>query len=379
MDSSFDEIRSYRDKEIPAAMQRLVQSKYLPNMLSLLFPEHTLSELEIIFDSISTVDEFQKRLSLPASGELMRKYTSHVQFEGLEHITPNRNFMFLANHRDIVMDSCMLSALLLDHHFDTPEITFGSNLMQNQFLIDLGKSNKMFKIFRGGDPRHFYSCSMLVSRYMRDDIVNRHQSVWIAQRNGRTKDGNDHTNPSVLKMFAMSSTAPFVDNLAELNITPVTVSYEYEPCDFLKVKELYETSMHPYVKTPGEDLNSILTGIRQWKGNVGLVIGRPIDKEELLECDTFLHNDKFVKLAERCDQRIYHDYKLWKTNYIAYDLLKNEKLYQDNKYTQEDKESFTEYMRKGLEPIVQNNQAILQTIFLQLYSNPLINKRLESL
>lgn len=375
MDFSFDDIRSYRDEDIPAAMQRLAHSKYLTTMLSLIFPEHTLSELISIFETISTVNEFQKRLSSPASSELIHKHSSQVHFEGIENISLHRNYMFLANHRDIVMDSCMLSKLLMYHHFDTPEITFGSNLMQNQFLIDLGKSNKMFKIFRDGDPRQFYRCSMLVSKYMRDDIVNRHQSVWIAQRNGRTKDGNDRTNPSVLKMFAMSSMASFIDNMSELNITPVTVSYEYEPCDFLKVNEIYETSMHPYVKKPGEDLDSILTGIRQWKGNVGLVIGKTIEREELSACDRHEHNNKFSQLAQLCDQRIYHDYKLWKTNYIAYDLLNNDTLYQD-KYTQEDKESFMEYMNKGLEPLVKNNQDILQSIFLRIYANPLINKEL---
>jgi len=375
MDNSFEDIRSYRDEEIPAAMQRIAQSESLPKMLAFLFPNHTVEEIQSQFLDLKTVYEFQTKISSPASGELVKNSSSQCVNLGLENISATDSYMFIANHRDIVMDSCILSKFLIDNPpFDTPEITFGSNLMQNPFLIDLGKSNKMFKIFRGGDARQFYRHSMQVSKYMRDDIVNRHQSVWIAQRNGRTKDGDDKTNPSVLKMFAMSSKASFVDNMNALHITPVAVSYEYEPCDFLKVRELYESSLHPYVKKPGEDLHSIITGIKQWKGSIQLQIMPPITQKELEYCDQFEHNEKFVQLATICDQRIYDGYKLWNTNYIAFDLLHHSHQYQEH-YSEKEKESFVEYMHKGLASFGNDLQDALQTIFLKIYANPVENKR----
>ena len=176
--------------------------------------------------------------------------------------------MYLSNHRDIMLDASLLQNALLMNGFDTTEITFGANLMQGQLVIDIGKSNKMFRVERpGGSIREFYKASMHLSEYIRHTIVEKKQSVWIAQRNGRTKDGKDRTDQGIINMFRMSSEGKST-SLSQLNLLPVSVSYEWEPCDILKTLELYAKRQGPYLKKPGEDLNSILTGILQPKGRV---------------------------------------------------------------------------------------------------------------
>jgi hypothetical protein len=254
---------------------------------------------------------------------------------------------------------------------DTSEITFGSNLMKEPIAVDLGKSNKMFKIVRGGNIYDFYNNSMKVSSYMRYAITQKSQSTWIAQRNGRTKDGDDKTEIAVLKMFSMSSDKKFVENMLELNITPMIISYEYEPCDFLKALELYVSRYQKYVKSANEDMSSILKGVTQWKGEINLVVSKSITREELEECDRCEKNGKFQMLAHIIDDRIYSNYKLYKTNYIAYDILHDTKIF-CNYYTAQEQEAFVEYMRNGLKDF-QGDQDELRSIFLEIYANSVKN------
>jgi hypothetical protein len=239
--------------------------------------------------------------------------------------------------------------------------------MRPQIVVDIGKINKMFKIVRGGTIREIFVNSLKVSEYMRYAITEKHESTWIAQRNGRTKDGADRTEIAVLKMFAMSSKKPFSDNLAELNITPIAVSYEYEPCDFLKTREIYISRRQTYKKSPNEDLNSILTGIKQFKGQAHFAICDTLSEKELCECAELPHSEQFRALAEIIDKRIFANYKLWKTNYIAHDILQKTDDFAEF-YTKEDKEKFVEYMIRGLNKI-DGEQEELQDIFLRIYAN----------
>jgi hypothetical protein len=206
---------------------------------------------------------------------------------------------------------------------------------------------------------------------MRYAITEKRQSTWIAQRNGRTKNGDDKTEMAMLKMLSLSSSKPFVENLMELNITPLAISYEYEPCDFLKVAELYVSNYVKYVKSPGEDLMSVLHGITQPKGQIALVATNPITREELQQCGDQDKNTRFQWLANLVDKRIYANYKLWKTNYIAYDLRQNSEKYSAC-YTPNDKQEFVAYMNNGLKEI-EGDYEELRTIFLNIYANPVEN------
>ncbi|HPX59840.1 MAG TPA: acyltransferase, partial [Bacteroidales bacterium] len=320
MDTSiFEDTRPYNDNEIPAAVNRLLKDNYLPLIFNYLFPDKKEAEdlLKILKD-VRTVKDFQLKIMYRIIWAIINKTSSGLTYSGFENLNDEKKAMLIGNHRDILLDSAILQILLTDHHLDTSEITFGSNLMSSQLAIDIGKMNKMFKIIRGGNIRDFYRNSVHVSTYMRYAITEKKQSTWIAQRNGRTKDGNDTTEMAVLKMFTLSSNKRFVPNLLELNITPLIISYEYEPCVFLKVAELYVSMYQKYEKKEDEDFQSIIQGIIQWKGNIHFVVGKPITEDELKECDQLQKNDKFIRLAQIIDKRIYDNYRLWKTNYIAY-------------------------------------------------------------
>lgn len=376
MDTSiFEDTRPYNDNEIPAAVNRLLKDNYLPLIFNYLFPDKKEAEnlLKILKD-VRTVKDFQLKIMYRIIWAIINKTSSGLTYSGFENLNDEKKAMLIGNHRDILLDSAILQILLTDHHLDTSEITFGSNLMSSQLAIDIGKMNKMFKIIRGGNIRDFYRNSVHVSTYMRYAITEKKQSTWIAQRNGRTKDGNDTTEMAVLKMFTLSSNKRFVPNLLELNITPLIISYEYEPCVFLKVAELYVSMYQKYEKKEDEDFQSIIQGIIQWKGNIHFVVGKPITEDELKECDQLQKNDKFIRLAQIIDKRIYDNYRLWKTNYIAYDLLYNTDTYTMH-YSPNEKSDFIQYMKNGLEKI-EGEYDELENIFLKIYANPVKNKEL---
>ncbi len=369
--ANFDDTRPYNDNEIPDAIKRVSENIHFYEVIKSIFPDVDLRTFTDDFRKIKTIDEFQEQVMDKAIRSILKQTTASFSYTGLETLTNEKSYMFLSNHRDILLDSAILQVVLHECGLKTSEITFGSNLMSTQFVIDIGKMNKMFKIVRGGTMREIFNNSLEVSQYMRYAITQKHQSTWIAHRNGRTKNGFDSTEIAVLKMFAMSSSSDFVSNLMELNITPIAVSYEYEPCDFLKTRELYISKRKQYVKDPGEDMISIIHGVRQWKGNVHLAVCGTITEKELEKCDTFSHNEKFKCLAEIIDRKIYGNYKLWKTNYIAHDLLYDSKQY-INFYSQQEKDAFELYMSDGLKDI-EGDMKELREIFLSIYANPVRN------
>lgn len=374
MEQSFDfePVRPYNDAEVPAAIEAITKDIFFPMVVKYCMPEANVEEVIRMFSQIKTVNEFQAKVMHPAIHSVMSKTTDGVTSEGVEKLDNSKRHMFIANHRDIVLDSAFLDVILYEKGIDTCQITFGSNLMKGNLVVNIGKLNKMFRIIRGGNIKDFYKNSVEVSAYMRYAITELNDSVWIAQRNGRTKDGNDKTEVGVLKMFSLSSDKPFVDNLDELSITPVSVSYEYEPCDFLKTAELYISKFQKYIKGENEDLNSILTGIKQPKGRVHLAITDPITREELEQCDRLEKNDKIVALAALIDQRIYRHFKLFKTHFIAYDLLFGQR-YSD-RYTEQEKADFIAYMNGGLDQLGKEmDRSELEQIFLRIYANPVIN------
>lgn len=367
----FENTRPYNDSEIPEAIIRMGNHPYFPIVCSYLFPHQDIDFLKKEFMKITSVNEFQDKVMYKLLTATIEKTTNGFSYSGTERLSDEHKCTFIGNHRDIVLDASLLQYALYCSNLDTSEITFGDNLMKGDFVTDFGKINKMFRIVRGGNIRDFYKNSIEVSSYMRYAITEKNQSTWIAQRNGRTKDGFDKTEPGVLKMLAMSSDKPFVENLSELNITPIAISYEYESCDFLKTQELYVTRYQKYQKAPNEDFNSILKGITQPKGEVTMVITPSITKEELEKCDLFQKSDKFNILAKIIDKRIVKNYKLYKNNYIAYDLLQDTPLFTGN-YSVAEKNNFIDYMHSGLDTIIGDKEELM-SIFLGIYANPVKN------
>jgi len=234
----------------------------------------------------------------------------------------------------------------------------------------------MIKVVRGITARELYLSSQMLSKYIRLNITEQRSSIWLAQRQGRTKNGYDITEQGLLKMLDMSGSSDFQKNFEELNIIPMSISYEYEPCDILKARELVISRKQKYVKAEGEDLNSILVGIQQPKGNVHLNIGVPLTSEEIAEAALCDKNDRYQLIRHAVDKRVIEGYRLWKTNYIAYDLV-NQSYKYSHLYEPADVEQFVTYMQHQLDTVEPEiNRADLRRIFLEIYSNPVVTKEL---
>lgn len=368
----FDDIRPYRDEEIPAAMQRIASNNSFPLVARFVFPELPVEQAADKIRNIKTIYDFQHDVMIPMNEQVLEGTITEFSLGGIEKLDTSKRYLYVSNHRDIVLDSCILMyALYRDGGHDTGEITFGSNLMQGELVVDIGKSNKMFRVDRGRNPRELYSTSVHLSEYIRYAITEKHQSVWIAQRNGRTKDGIDRTDQGVIKMFGMSGPKDRVDALDELNIVPVSVSYEWESCDILKALELFESrNGEPYIKKPGEDLNSILTGIMQNKGRVHFQICDPLRREEL-EALSDVPNVQFHReVAQILDKRICSNYRLFPNAYIAHDLRYGNSKYAD-RYTKDQYDAFTAHMA---ELDKYSTDPVLADIFLGIYANPIDNQ-----
>ena len=370
----FEDLRPYNDDEVPAAIDRIVSDLYFPWLVNNLAPHKQVDDVIAEFKKIKTVREFQEQITFSVLERIIANSISNFTCSGGDKIPNTQPYLFISNHRDIVLDAALLNFYLLKAGHDQTEITFGSNLMKNDISVDLGKINRMFRINRSGNLRDLYRDYFIVSSYIRHVITEKKRSVWIAQRNGRTKDGDDKTEAAVLKMFAMSSDENFIENLSPLNITPVSVSYEYEPCAFAKAAELYVSALTTYKKGKNEDYQSIWSGIVKPKGHVNFTITKPITLEELQYCDSFDKSEKYVQLAHIIDQRIYDAYVLEKNNYIAYDMLYKTKKFAEQ-YTDEDKKVFVDYITNGITQLdIPKSKNDLETIVLTMYANPVKNK-----
>lgn len=342
MNIDFDDIKPYNDEEIQAAMARIAQDDNFPKIVKVLFPDQDYESFRKSFLEINSIYAFQTKVMLPFCKWVEKNTLSKISSSGFDKLSKDKGYLFTSNHRDIVLDACMLQMLLHEAGLETCDITFGSNLMMNQLIIDIGKSNKMFKVERTSNRREFAIHSQILSDFIRGRIQEK-ASVWIAQRNGRTKDGFDQTDQGLVKMFSMSGDRTrLLENLLELNITPLATSYQYEPCDFMKLREIYiRKTTGTYTKAHLEDMQSVLTGIKEYKGEMNITICDPITIEDLKHFPTADNRDIITAFKEIINQRIYSNYKLYDTNYIAYDLKhgRNEMV---QHYTEDSKRKFLE-------------------------------------
>lgn len=375
MTLDFSEIRPYTDDEIPAAMNRIASSTSFPLLASYVFPDRNIDDVRREVRSYKSIHDFQMGIMYWANRRIIQDSTVSFTCGGMENVKPGQSALYVSNHRDIMLDASLFQNVLVDNGHDTTEITFGANLMQGQIVIDIGKSNKMFKVARpGGSVREFYQASMLVSEYIRHAITEKRQSVWIAQRNGRTKDGRDRTDQGVVKMLGMSHSDDKVRAIADLNIVPVSVSYEWESCDILKTVELYERQFGPYIKKPGEDLNSILTGITQHKGNVHFEVCKPITFDELNAFSELTSVEFHKAVANWLDKRICSAYRLFPNNYIAHDILYGNKKYAAM-YSSDEKDAFMYRMNKLMKYEEVCDMDKLNEFFLGIYANPVDSRK----
>ena len=372
---NFEDVRPFYDHEAYERLQNIIKDPLFMRLVNYLWPHMTFDEVMRKAERVNSAMGFQLEFMHPAIRTIVERSSSGLTCEGFEDLDPQQSYLFIANHRDILLDSAILQILLVEHGFNTSEITFGNNLMEKGFITEFGKLNRMFTVLREGTGRELYDISKRLSAYIRHTIAEKKVSVWIAQRNGRTKDGIDQTQTGLLKMLNISGGGTFSDNFAELKIVPVSISYEYEPCDFLKVQEVYLSSLHTkYVKAPGEDLNSIVTGATMPKGRIHLVLGKPmVDVLQTLEIFTN-ENDRIKQLTAMIDQQIYQNYKLWPVNYIAADVIEDTQNYMAY-YTPKEKVNFLNYIDKSISKL-QGDRETLMNLFLRMYANPVKNKSL---
>jgi 1-acyl-sn-glycerol-3-phosphate acyltransferase len=372
MKEYFNDIRPFNDSEIPEAMQRIADNPMLPLVASYIYPYKQLHEIKEMLCSFKTIRDFQHGVMYDVNKQIISKSITQFSYDGTEQLKKDESYLYVSNHRDIMLDASILQNVFVDEGLETSQITFGANLMMNPFVVDIGKSNKMFRVERpGNSAKEFYKSSLHLSEYIRSVITEEKESVWIAQRNGRTKDGNDKTDQGIIKMFCMSKPKNKIAALHELRIIPVSVSYEWESCDILKAIEVYESSKVKYKKKPGEDLNSILTGILQPKGHVHFQLCPMIIKEELLQFDGCTNNEYHKDVAKLIDERILKGYKLWPNNYIAYDLLYGKQHFK-NEYSLDEKMVFEKHLCKL--DRYEDCSDKLKDILLGIYASPVKNK-----
>ncbi len=373
-EQDFEDIRPYYDHEINPALHRLVAVPDFGKILDFLFPERDKNEIMGELTQITTALDFQKKFMHPLVYSIVHKTSRGLTSSGFEHLTHGTPYLFVANHRDIVLDSAILQVLLVDHGHETSEITFGSNLMTNRFIIDFGKINRMFTVYRGGNKIEMFRNAKILSAYVRHTLTRKRISAWIAQRNGRTKDGNDRTESGLLKMFNISSTREFEESFRELNMVPLSISYEFEPCCALKVREISVASRgQTYHKAPNEDLMSILSGITRQKGRIHLAVCPPVNSFLHESRGIQVYNDRISWLTAGIDKAIHGHYKLWPSNYIACDLLEAGTKHTQY-YTSKQKEEFIGYMHQELAE-QHLDQPEYQELLLKLYAQPVLNSK----
>lgn len=367
----FDSIRPYNNQEIQQASERLSKNPVFLNAVKFILTELSDENVSDMVNSVKDCNDFQRLFMAPGITRILSNSSAGLTFSGLENIKKDESYLFIANHRDIFLDSGILELILFNNGYHTTQITFGSNLMSSQLVVDVGKINNMFKVKRGGDKVEMYNNSLQLSHYIRKTIEVDNESIWIAQRNGRTKDGNDITQTGLLKMLNMSGEENLLENFSKLKIIPLTISYEYEPCDIQKVRETAVSLDGKYVKAENEDLQNIISGVVENKGGIHVTFGKQIDFDSSYFVDLKSNNARIKAIAKEIDKQIYNNYKLTKNNYIAYDLLNLTDTYSD-KYTKQEQEYFVNYLDNKLEKIkelVTEHKKLL----LDMYARPLIN------
>lgn len=372
--NEFTDISPYTDAEAVEALGKLADHPAVVEVSKAIFPDKEPEFLRKILKSVKSIDEFQVLVMNKAVEWVLSTTAHNFSYDGIGNLKKiNGKFLAMSNHRDIILDPAITQVVLYRNAIPMSEIAVGSNLLTNKYIEYLIRSNRMIKVIRGINARQLYLSSQVLSKYIRECITSGRSSIWIAQREGRAKDGIDTTEQGLLKMLDMSGTADFTTNFEELNIVPLSISYEYEPCDILKARERLISRTQKYVKGSREDLISIMTGIEQQKGNIHLNIGSPLTHDEIEAASCCNKNDRYQAIRHAVDVRIIEGYKLWKTNYIGYDMVNHTFKYRD-KYTPEDVAQFTDYVEHQLDKVEKSLcRADLRDIFLRIYANPVVS------
>lgn len=373
---NFDDIRPLNNNEVKDAIEALVTNEDFERAFRYIKPDVNWKEFSETMRSFKTKEDFKSKLAYEAVMMVANKTTFSLTISGRSRLPKDKKpCTFISNHRDIVLDASFLNVMLYDVGYGMTQVAIGDNLMIRPWIETLVRLNNSFIVKRGVSVRQMLDVSRTLSAYIRHTINETKESIWIAQREGRAKDSNDRTQGSVLKMLNMSGDKDIVSNIMDLNIFPVAISYEYDPCDFLKAKEFQMKRDDPnYVKSQRDDLLSMETGILNNKGRVHFTLTQPIN-DQLAALDKDMEkNELIATIANIIDKEIYKHYRFYPCNYVAYDMLTGTKRFSSN-YGLRDKKHFEEYLQGQLDKIVLPNkdEAFLRTKILEMYTNPLKN------
>ena len=368
----FDAIRPFYETEVNEALQSVIPHPMMKALMNFTFPEMDDEVWKAQLKKTHSIRDFQCNFIYHTVQRILENSSDGLTTSGFEHLEKNNSYLFISNHRDILLDTTLLNAALFQNGHWMTASAIGDNLVKKSFIKTLARLNRNFLVLRGLSPREMLQSSKLLSEYMGQLLLHENRSVWIAQREGRTKDGNDETNPGVLKMIGMASDETDVmQYFKKLKIVPVSISYEYDPTDVLKMPQLLaEANNEVYVKSKNEDLNTILSGVMGQKKRIHLHIGKVLDTEiDQIVAENDSSNKQIQALAQKIDDAVLSNYKLWPTNFIAYDIVHKTSTY-SHLYSESEKSLF----ERRLEMRIGLDNPIALEGFLAMYANPVVNK-----
>lgn len=369
---TIDDIRPYLDAEVNNALERGLGHPMIQALLQFTFPDKSWDEISELVRSCDSIQDFQSKIIYASVRTVIDKSSEGFTTSGFDKLDPNQTYLYISNHRDIILDTSLLNVALLEHGLIMTASAIGNNLVKKPFLLELAKLNRSFLIMRDLPPREMLQASKLVSQYISDLLLNENRSVWIAQREGRTKNGNDLTQQGVLKMIALAhQELSVMDYFKRIKIVPVSISYEFDPTDILKIPELMAKHHDiEYVKSNNEDFNSILKGATGHKKRIHITAGAVMDTElDAIGQSGETLNKQYQLLAEEIDNQIHKNYHLWPSNYLAYDMLHKVDTFKA-KYTKKEMRQFHRRIHRRVED---NNEIALHN-FLLMYANPVVNQ-----
>lgn len=373
---NFEDIRPLNQDEVQAAIEELLASEEFRHALRYVKPDLDWDQLSAAMRACKTKEQFKSTLAYDAVMTVAKKTTFSLTISGRSRLPEGKPACtFISNHRDIVLDASFLNVMLYDVGYGMTQVAIGDNLLIRPWIKTFVRLNNSFIVKRGVSVRQMLEVSDTLSAYINHTIKDTKESIWIAQREGRAKDSNDQTQPSVLKMLCMAGGKDIIGNLKSLNLVPVAISYEFDPCDYLKAQEFQLKRDNPeYHKTQRDDLLNMETGILNNKGRVHFTISKLIN-EQLDQLDPNMNrNELFAAVASIIDKEIYRHYRFYPNNYVAYDLLSGTRRFSDH-YGLKDKKAFEDYLQKQLDKIVIPNkdENFLRKKILEMYANPLKN------
>ena len=374
--NNFDDIRPLNNDEVKDAIESLIANKEFERAFRYIQPDVDWKKFSETMRSYKTKEDFKSKLAYQAVMMVAKNTTFSLTISGRSRLPKDKKpCTFISNHRDIALDASFLNVMLYDVGYGMTQVAIGNNLLIRPWIETVVRLNNSFIVKRNVPVRQMLEVSKVLSAYIRHTITETKESVWIAQREGRAKDSNDRTQGSILKMLSMSGDKDTLANLMELNIFPVAISYEFDPCDYLKAKEFQQKRDDPdFVKSQHDDLLNMETGILSYKGRVHFTLTSPIN-EQLSKLDPEMDKNELIStIAGIIDREIYKHYRFYPCNYVAYDMLTGTRRFSGH-YGAKDKKQFEDYLQGQLDKIVLPNkdEAFLRTKILEMYTNPLKN------